>query len=314
MRKTTIGASVVATALVGASALLSSTAANAAVGDTVCNYSTDLNDHVLVTQVGEWSYRVSITDFRMGAGMALAGDRYVPLPTEPINLRTSENRVAFNPAFTVSDLAISQSVESGPSDDGSGVVVNNYLLNAPSPEESVSITGNEIIWMQDIDAYTDANGVQVTPDELPFFALLDPSAGVLQFTVTIPEGTEGEVLLFDGMSATYMGTKTLSQSDVWEADVEHTALTDGCQITLESTVTPDPDPDPDPDPSPDPDPKPEPKPDPKPEPGKKPETDELAATGGPEPTSWALAATAITAAGIALTTFGLRRTKSADIS
>lgn len=202
--------------------------------------------NVAVQEVAERTYSVTITDFKNLASESSQSDSYIPLPLVPEDLRMSHNVVKLNPALVVSDIAISQSVVTGPNEDFSGPQIELYNRQGSAPWESVSLNGNEIVWAQDMDARSDENGVMVLPSDYPFPGLVvDDSAGVLDFTVTVPDDVSGEVSLFDSLSVNFMSSKISVIGEVWEPDQPLSSEYPGCTVTIEAaTEKPEPKPEP----------------------------------------------------------------------
>ncbi|MDI6023298.1 hypothetical protein QBL02_07040 [Leucobacter sp. UT-8R-CII-1-4] len=225
--------------------------------------------NVAVQEIAERTYSVTIADFKNLASESSHSDSYIPLPLTPVDLRMSHNVVKLNPALTVSHIAISQSVQTGPNEDFTGAQIEAYNRLSPAPWESVSLNGDEIVWAQDMDARSDENGVMVLPSDYPFAGLgFDDAAGVLEFTVTVPDDVDGEVSLFDGMSIDFTSSKISALDGVWEPDQPHSSAFPGCTVSIEPV----------------PETKPELKPEPKPEPGttRPAEREPLANTGSGE--------------------------------
>lgn len=312
-------------AVLAASAAISlgATAAQADVGDVVCEYWVeDEMYNVRAEQTGERAYTIKIADFKVLAGENEDNSAYVPLPLDP-DLRMSTNQVTFDDRLEVSGVSISQGILSGPADDVPYWTIDSYLGELPAPWESVSTGTDGITWLQDMDARSDENGVQAVPSDYPEFfpgAKIDDAAGILEFTVTIPDEVEGEIALFGGMTAAYNGAIMNRDTEEWEF---HESLTDtipGCSVTVEA-VTPDETPDPEPAPNPDPDPD----ADSDPNSGSTPADDDedstpstsstpvstthdaLATTGGASPVLWAAGAIVLAVIGSSLVILQLRR-------
>lgn len=277
---------------------LASTSAVAAEAVEACSvwYQGDLYN-VAVQETAERTFSVKIADLKSLASESSTSDSYIPLPLTPVDLRMSHNVVKLNPALTVSDIAISQSVLTGPNEDFSGPQIEAYNQLGSAPWESVSLNGNEIVWEQDMDARSDQNGVMVLPSDYSFPGLAyDDSAGVLEFTVTVPDDISGEVSLFDGMSVNFMSSKISAIEGVWEPAQPHASEFPGCTVTIDAV----------------PEPKPEPKPEPQPEPGvTKPTAKEpLANTGAGDPSLLLGIASAVAVAGGAVGLLGRRQKKT----
>lgn len=233
-------------ALVGTA--LASTAAVAAEPVEACSvWHQGDTYNVSVQKTAERTYSVTITDFMNYASPSSTDNSYVPLPLEPVDLRLSHNMVKLNPALSVSDISISQSVETGPAAEDPGHTIVAYKGLAPAPWENASLNGNEIVWAQDMDARTDENHNMVRPDDYSFpMHVVDDSAGVLEFTVTVPDDISGEVSLFDGMSVNYMSAKITVPGDVWEADIPQVSEFPGCAVTIDAVPETKPEPKPEP--------------------------------------------------------------------
>lgn len=201
----------------------------------VCNVWKSDVYNVNVAQTAERTFTVNITDLKLVASESAKGDYFVQLPLSPVDVRRSTNVVNVNPDLNLSGVQISQSIISGPSAEAPFMAIDEYLGNAVAPWENVVSAGNAITWMQDMDARSDAAGVQVKPSDffMPMLAI-DDSAGVLQFTVTVPNSISGEVELFNGMTVNFMSARVAVGAEVWEPVEEMSQVIPGCTISIEA--------------------------------------------------------------------------------
>lgn len=216
--------------------------APAADGDIVCDtWATGDKYNVRVEKSADRAFTVHFTDmnFLSAESSNASTDSFVPLPLDP-NLRTSSNTVKVNPALGLSAVSISQSVVTGPSDVAPYVAIEDFNELESAPWENVSTTGNTISWTQDMDARSDANGNQVKPGDffLPFFAI-DDSAGVLKFTVEVPEDISGDVQLFGGMNVDFTSAKIARPGDYWIEGDPVSLSVPGCTISIDAGEVPE---------------------------------------------------------------------------
>lgn len=224
-------------------------AAQAAQNDVICHKwgSSNGNFFVHATDLGERNYRVTITDLTMAAYVDPDTDSYIPLPVE---LQYAMNQVQLNPTLGVSSIEISQRVIAEETTEfDQGLEITGYERLPSAPGESAEENSNGITWTQDIDGYRDADGVQSLPSDFPFFAAQLASAGVLEFTVTVPADLSGEVLLFDELQSSFLSSVLNTNTNEITAGPPITTTVPGCSVTLAEVVVP-----------------PEPKPEPKPQP------------------------------------------------
>lgn len=242
MSKKSVSLAAAAVTLAIGTAGLWTTAASAAEPEVVCEFWASGDTYnVLTTKTSEREFRVAITDLKSLAGEHTSEDRFIPLPLDP-NLRMSSNVVTVNPRLAVSNATISQSIVTGPSEDAPFVAIESFNRLPSAPWESVELDGNKIFWEQDMDARSDEEGVQVLPSTYFFPGLaIDDAAGVLEFTVTIPDDVEGEVYLFDDMTADFMSSKIEPISGVWTPDQPLSQTVPGCKITIEAVTDGGPD-------------------------------------------------------------------------
>lgn len=241
MRKSAVGLAFLAALFAGSALPLGATPASAEHPNTVCSYWSEGDgpaQHVQADWMAGRSFRVTITDLTLRAAEGAAGDAFVPLPLDP-NMRLSTNTVTVGEGLEVSDVAISQGVTTDQPAAGSPSQIDNYRKLPHAPWEAASVSGGEILWLHDIDARSDGAGVQGRPSELasPAARAAD-AAGVLDFTVTVPEGASGEVWLLRGMSSTVTGGVLDADSEQWIPGATSTRTLPGCSVTVEAAVAP----------------------------------------------------------------------------
>ncbi len=238
MRKTFAGAITVAVVGLTAGGGLLAASPSPAHADhpgTVCSYWGGEADsfHVRVDWLAGRSFRVAITDFTLVSQPNPTGDAFVPLPLEP-NLRVGTNTVELGDGLAVSDVSISQAVALEPAGTATDEPIANYLRLEPAPWERVDVGEHSITWLQDIDARSDERGSQVTPQAGGKAAELKAaSAGVLDFTLTVPDAAAGEVVLFSGLTSSHTDATFNSGSGVWVPGAPHALTVAGCSVTVE---------------------------------------------------------------------------------
>lgn len=217
-------------------------------GNTVCSVYEGGIRHFSAVQTGARTFDVTVVDMNvLAADNGKDGDElaYVPIP-EYFN--TGVNTVKLGEHVTASNVAISQSVQTGPSVDPSisEWQIEALLGNAPAPWESATLDADSrtITWTHDIDARSDADGVQVSPNDFFFPPLaVDDATSVLTFSASYPDELTGPVSLIEGMQGRFWGAWLGMQSLVWERGTEERFETPGCEITLaalpEVPVTPE---------------------------------------------------------------------------
>lgn len=232
-------AAALAATITGGVLTLGASPASAEHPNTVCSYWDHTGDrHVQVDWMAGRSFRVAITDLTMQAEVAEAGDAYLALPLDP-DLRLSANTVRLGAHVTASDISSSQGV-AATGLGGDGQRIDNYLRLPAAPWESATLTGPKIVWLHDVDARSDGNGVQTRPSEHASASeRAADSAGVLDFTVTIPDDVDGDVSLFDEMNATRTAGVLSAETDAWTAGQPQTSTLPGCAVTVEAAVAPE---------------------------------------------------------------------------
>lgn len=242
MRKPVAGVALFAAVLAGATLPVGVAPAEAHHPNTVCSYwapGDGAAQHVRADWMAGRSFRVTITDLTLLAAESGAGDTYVPLPLEP-NLRLSTNTVTLDDGLAVSDVSISQGVEVSPAADGSPEQIDSYRKLPHAPWEAASQNGSEILWLHDIDARSDEAGNQSRPSSLasPAARTAD-AAGVLDFTITVPDNAAGEVWLVRGMSSESTGGSLSTDPEQWIPGTPSTRTLPGCSVTVEAAVAPE---------------------------------------------------------------------------
>ncbi|RKQ90003.1 hypothetical protein U746_1251 [Mycolicibacterium mucogenicum 261Sha1.1M5] len=208
--------------------------------NTVCSFWGGEADsfHVRVDWLAGRSFRVAITDFTLVSQASPTGDAFVPLPLDP-SLRVGANTVEVGEGLTVSDVTISQAVALEHAGATPTDPIANYLRIGAAPWESVEVSGQAISWVQDIDARSDERGVQLTPSAGgPPAELRAASAGVLDFTLTLPDTASGEVTLLSGLTSTHTDATFDDEAGTWAPNAPHTLTVPGCSVTVEA-VDPD---------------------------------------------------------------------------
>lgn len=220
-------------------AWLGATPAHAAHPNTVCSHwgpDGVGSHHVQVDWLAGRSFRVSIVDFTLRAATNGTGDAYVPLPLEPA-LRLSTSVVRTGAGLAVSDVSLSQAVALGPGTGAGGPYgqIDNYLGLPPAPWESATITDEGIEWLHDVDARSDADGVQTHPsDAATNAARAADSAGVLSFTVTVPDAAAGDIELVSGLTTTLTTGVLGVETETWSPGQVQAASVAGCSVTVEA--------------------------------------------------------------------------------
>lgn len=245
MRKPAAGLALLAALFAGATLELGATPASADHPNTVCSYwahGETSGDRAVHHVRADWmagrSFRVTVTDLTLLAAASEAADAYAPLPLEP-NLRLSTNTVAVGDGLAVSDISISQGVAVSQAADGTPGQIYSYRKLPHAPWEAASVNGGEILWLHDIDARSDEAGAQGRPSDLPSpTARAADAAGVLDFTVTVPESVSGEVWLLRGMSSTSTGGSLAASPEQWIPGATSTRTLPGCSVTVEAAVAP----------------------------------------------------------------------------
>ncbi|KUF06763.1 hypothetical protein [Leucobacter sp. G161] len=240
MRRTAIGAAAVAAAVVGSALPVGATAAQADHPNTVCSHWSPAGEnshHVQVDWMAGRSFRVSITDFTLHAAEREAGDSFVKLPLDP-NLRLSTNTVSVGDGLTVSDVSISQGVAVGGAGDDHAPI-DNYRKLPSAPWESATVSGSTITWLHDVDALSDADGTQIHPSDSPTAARAADSAGVLDFTVTVPDSVGGDVPLIAGMTSEVTAGVLSTETTEWTPGQVLARAVQGCTVSVEPVGSPD---------------------------------------------------------------------------
>lgn len=243
MRKTTIGTAALAAAVIGSALPAGVTSAHADHPNTVCSHwapEGDATHHVQVDWMAGRSFRVSITDFTLRAAEQEAGDSFIPLPLDP-NLRLGTNTVSVGEGLSVSDVSLSQAVAlgAGGRDSHQTGEIESYLKLASAPWESATVTGDSIEWLHDLDARSDGDGAQHRPSETPTVdARRADSAGVLDFTVTVPGELGGEVALVRGMTSAFTAAVLSDAEGSWAPGQPQASTIPGCTVSMEPVASP----------------------------------------------------------------------------
>lgn len=227
----------VAAALVGTALHVCATAAHADHPNTICSFWGPEgigSHHVQVDWLAGRSFRVTVADLAFGAEPNATGDAYVPLPLEP-NLRLAANTVAVGAGLTVSDVVLSQGVALSGPPGASGTRIDSYLKLPAAPWETASASGEAVSWAQDVDARSDAAGTLTRPgDTLTTAARVAEAAGVLDFTVTIPDDVSGEVSLVRDITAAVTRGVLSVDTETWSAADTVTTVVPGCRVSVEA--------------------------------------------------------------------------------
>lgn len=234
-----------AVAFAGASESVPAVAAEYPV--TVCNQFNGGIRQLIVTQTGPRTFDVVYIDANTLSAedtYTPGANAYVPLPLtdDPAtNMRTGTNTLVLGDAVTVSDLQISQSIQTDDPGNSDPWALVALVGNAPAAWESVAQSGENIVWTFDIDAAT-LNGAQVRPDQFMFPGqLYDTSASVLEFTATLPDDAVGEMDLVSSLNGSFMTGARGGPANgpwVWAPDGIETYEAAGCTVTLEAIPVP----------------------------------------------------------------------------
>lgn len=249
MRRTAIGAAALTAAVVGSALPIGLSAAQANHPNTVCSHwstAGESSHHVQVDWMAGRSFRVSITDLTLHAVESEAGDAFVQLPLDP-SLRLGTNTVTVGEGLEISDVSISQGIVGG---SGAGAdahsPIENYRKLPSAPWESASVSGSTIEWLHDVDALSHADGTQIHPSESPASARAADSAGVLDFTVTVPDSVGGEVPLIAAMTSDVTTGVLSAATEQWVPGQVLARVVEGCTVSVEPVGSPDPEPTPEP--------------------------------------------------------------------
>lgn len=244
----TILGSIAVVGVAAALVLTGQATAQAAAGDVICEVRRGDSLAMRVTDNGDRTFHVSLVEGSLQAQPAMDESRFVPLPTEPVDLRNSRAVISLAAGVAVvpGSIVLSQGVRTiVPEDESAPYGYELEGAEAPSTDEgTVSPDGASISWIASTDIRenpTDGRSVPADFEEAPWLAI-DASTSVIEFDLApagdVTPGTDLPAVLGSIVDLNRALFSPFEETYEFSEDDSTARELDGCVIPASFLVVP----------------------------------------------------------------------------